>query len=498
MTSTTSSELSALTKQELIDKVCHLTKQVHHLTNRSESRQQRKLRPLDFQRFRRRHVFLRFLYLGWQYSGLCRQQHSVLPTIEGEVIRALCEARLMHPDWASAGRWHFCGRTDKGVSAFSQVLSIMVRSYQLADNADTPSADVSHTDADAGGADADGVRVSTDGAEVGADGADSEETYQLADLLPRDELDYPRILNKVLPEDIRVLAWAPVSSEHSARFNCRRRVYRYFFPRRDLNLQLMRDAANRLVGEHDFRNLCKLSLRNGIANYRRRVESVSVTTVDETRDCDVTGPADDDVMCQMTICGYAYLYHQIRCIMAVLLLVGQGLEHPSVIDDLLDVENNPRKPYYTMASEVPLVLYSAEYDDSVQWYNSVGSDQYMVDHLHKLWTEQACRTSVVRCMLDSISSECNAVPKLYPQPLVRGYHKHHYVPLMKRKVAESLEERVIGMAKRGKLPENTPPLFEQIVRSHAETSDDESSKLVQCQNGQTDGVSFVCEKMEVS
>lgn len=32
--------------------------------------------------------------------------------------------------------------------------------------------------------------------------------------------------------------------------------------------------------------------------------------------------------------------------MAVLLLIGQKLEVPGVIDDLLDVENNPRKPQY--------------------------------------------------------------------------------------------------------------------------------------------------------
>ena len=31
-----------------------------------------------------------------------------------------------------------------------------------------------------------------------------------------------------------------------------------------------------------------------------------------------------------------------RCMVAVLFLVGEGLEEPSVIDQLLDVETNPR------------------------------------------------------------------------------------------------------------------------------------------------------------
>ena len=32
--------------------------------------------------------------------------------------------------------------------------------------------------------------------------------------------------------------------------------------------------------------------------------------------------------------------------MAVLLLIGQKLEAPDIIDQLLDVEKNPRKPQY--------------------------------------------------------------------------------------------------------------------------------------------------------
>lgn len=37
---------------------------------------------------------------------------------------------------------------------------------------------------------------------------------------------------------------------------------------------------------------------------------------------------------------------QVRCMMAVLLLIGQKLEVPEIIDQLLDVQNNPRKPQY--------------------------------------------------------------------------------------------------------------------------------------------------------
>lgn len=57
----------------------------------------------------------------------------------------------------------------------------------------------------------------------------------------------------------------------------------------------------------------------------------------------------------------AFLWHQIRCIMAVLLLVGQKHEQPSVITKLLDVGNNPCKPQYTPAIGLPLNLFHCEF-----------------------------------------------------------------------------------------------------------------------------------------
>ena len=42
---------------------------------------------------------------------------------------------------------------------------------------------------------------------------------------------------------------------------------------------------------------------------------------------------------------------QVRCIAAVLLLVGRGLEAPSIVARLLDVGNLPGKPQYCLAPE---------------------------------------------------------------------------------------------------------------------------------------------------
>lgn len=44
-------------------------------------------------------------------------------------------------------------------------------------------------------------------------------------------LDIAHTLNRLLPPDIRVLAWAPVPKHFNARYDCLFRTYKYFFPR---------------------------------------------------------------------------------------------------------------------------------------------------------------------------------------------------------------------------------------------------------------------------
>lgn len=43
-----------------------------------------------------------------------------------------------------------------------------------------------------------------------------------------------------------------------------------------------------------------------------------------------------------TIKSKSFLWHQIRCLMAVLFLVGEQREEPEVVKDLLNVDKNPR------------------------------------------------------------------------------------------------------------------------------------------------------------
>ena len=79
----------------------------------------------------------------------------------------------------------------------------------------------------------------------------------------------------------------------------------------------MEAACKKIVGSHDFRNFCKTSI--GKSNYVRSVHSACVK------------PAQfDDTLLMLEIKASGFLWHMIRCIVAVLYTVGRGFEEPNV------------------------------------------------------------------------------------------------------------------------------------------------------------------------
>lgn len=273
-------------------------------------------------------------YLGWDYQGFATQEESV-STIEHHLFAALKRTCLIEKRENS--NYHRCGRTDKGVSAFSQVsnnrLLVLFRfklfffRYNKVISIDLRS-------------------------KFPAEEQMTEESI-------KNEINYCDALNRVLPLDIRVVAWQPLyNREFSSRFDCRERTYRYFFPRSDLNIDAMRQACKYLVGMHDFRNLCKMDVGNGVIAFERELRDVRI--VEASMKNGVNSPYD---MYYVELIGRAYLWHQVRAIMAILLLVGQGDEKPEIIKELLDVERNPRTPQYSLAADFPLNLFHVEMEN---------------------------------------------------------------------------------------------------------------------------------------
>jgi hypothetical protein len=111
----------------------------------------------------------------------------------------------------------------------------------------------------------------------------------------------------------------------------------------------MQQGAERLLGEHDFRNYCRIDAGN-VFNYVRTVVAIRF---DHVR----------DDMWVATITGHSFLWHQVRMMMAVLFLVGAGQEEPEIVSFLLDVVACPARPVYLLASDNALVLYECSYEN---------------------------------------------------------------------------------------------------------------------------------------
>ncbi|KAK3571984.1 hypothetical protein QTP86_021343 [Hemibagrus guttatus] len=377
-------------------------------------------KAFDFAAHPRRHVALRLAYLGWQYQGFAVQENTD-NTVEARVFEALLKTKLIQDRQSS--NYHRCGRTDKGVSAFSQVISIDLRSSQFS-----------------------GLGVTVpDGVEPKAGGGAETKA----------ELPYVKMLNRVLPPDIRALGWSQVPIGFSARFDCQSRTYRYYFPRGDLDVQLMAEAAKRYEGTHDFRNLCKMDVGNGVLQFQRTITSARVQPCQPGH----PSPADPQRLYVFEVKGLAFLYHQVRCMMAVLLLIGQKLEAPDIINQLLDVENNPRKPQYRllwifffcMAVDYPLVLYECHFD-GLSWISETRRGEPRAQ-LSSPTLDSDCSQSSGAERHDQRPAEHRHRYKALVMPccLMEGSRQRNYRPLLERPRCESLESRIQHFVKRGRL-----------------------------------------------
>jgi len=212
------------------------------------------------------------------------------------------------------------------------------------------------------------------------------------------ELDYVGSLNGVLPPDIRVLAWAPVTPDFSPRFNCESRTYKYFFLRRDMDISRMREAANHLVGTHDFRNFCRMDVVN-VANFTRHLFAFDIDPVGDGAD-----EADPLGLWVATIRGTAFLYHQVRCMMQVLFHVANGAEALDLVPRLLDVTGTPRKPNYGLASGAGLVLWDCAFP-SLEWEGTAYAERSLLRGLVGMFEAARTRSALLEAFTRHVDTD---------------------------------------------------------------------------------------------
>lgn len=317
------------TKEELIKRVIEL-EGLNNVGSMASKRHKQNASEIKMSEYSQGKVALKVYYNGRNYHGFASQSttpHSSISalkmdSVEDYLFRAIYSTRLALP--GQDLQWSRAGRTDAGVSATGQVIAAKLRTLSKKNSVD-------------------------------------------------DLVDFSKILNPQLPDDIRVIGWCPVPDSFNARFDCRYRQYKYYFLKAGLNISAMRQAAGYLIGEHDFRNFCRKdpSKKDKIINYHRRILECDIEDID----------AD---ICALVIKGSAFLYNQVRCTMAVLFMVGQAAESPDIVTELLNTQLFPKRPLYKIAAEHHLVLHECGYDPSLSF------------HLYSspnVWCEQAARAA---------------------------------------------------------------------------------------------------------
>jgi tRNA pseudouridine38-40 synthase len=202
----------------------------------------------------------RLFYVGTSYHG--SQWQPNVPTVQGELARALTawSGYKYTPDTLL-----FSGRTDKGVSSLGQIISF--------DSAEEPNLDA---------------------------------------------------INSKLPDDIVLWAFCKSSPEFNSRFGVLSRHYRYYLDTNMMNLdiQRIRNAANRLVGTHDFRLLSKPD------NGRSTIATILNTSIATRTDTLV-----------LDMYGTNFVWKLVRKTIALLKMIGMGQYPPEIVTDLLQGHN---------------------------------------------------------------------------------------------------------------------------------------------------------------
>lgn len=125
---------------------------------------------------------------------------------------------------------------------------------------------------------------------------------------------------------------------------------------------------------------------------------------------------------------------QVRCIAAILLMVGRGHEKPGVVREMLDIERQPRKPQYDLAPEAPLILLGAEFDGLPQLRLSPLAASMLAKRVDELLRDHTARIAV----LAEVASDVEALAAAAGSAVPPGKHR----PLLGRATDEPLAVRL--------------------------------------------------------
>lgn len=161
--------------------------------------------------------------------------------------------------------------------------------------------------------------------------------FDTASKIPPEKMSYG--LNQRLPDDIVIQKSEQVPGDFHPRYQETEKIYEYkiwnttfpnplnrlhsYFYYRTLDIVRMQQAANLLVGEHDFQSFCAANAQ-------------VLTTVRKIYSCEIQKDGD---MILIRIRGNGFLYNMVRIIAGTLIEVGSGVRKPESIQEILELKD---------------------------------------------------------------------------------------------------------------------------------------------------------------
>ena len=161
-------------------------------------------------------------------------------------------------------------------------------------------------------------------------------------------------LNKMLPDDIKIISFEKVDDDFHARYNAKEKIYEYrilltnkdplsfdlayIYPM-ELDIELFKQALNKFVGTHNYQDFT--SKEEDESNFVRNIYSIDVIK-------------ENDLV-RIVFKGNGFMRYQIRNMIGAAINVANGKEKLEFIDKHLDSKNREIIAYKAPASGLYLM-----------------------------------------------------------------------------------------------------------------------------------------------
>lgn len=277
---------------------------------------------------------LKIGYIGTNFHGFQRQPD--LRTVEEELIYHL--RKLDYIDDLKKSRFRIAGRTDAGVHSLGNVISFQ-----------------------------------------------SEKEVQVNEI------------NNSLPNDIKILAKAPVRYAFKPRY-AQMRQYRYLLFD-DLDIDKLNECAELFKGTHNFTNFTKRFQKTTT----RTIDEIRITKVDLDDYHKREFPNLHDTISPIfvDIYGESFLWNMVRKMMRVFVDVALGKMELGEVERLLNpAEGEPRSNIKVMDAEY-LILMDIQYDGIRFEYDQYACERFkrdLISSLNDYQKRYAIRESMIKCL----------------------------------------------------------------------------------------------------